>query len=105
MSKWTEQELAELEDPETWDWDSAEEHPPVETPSARVSVRFSAAELGVLERAAEQAGLQLTAYIRGLPSPALSLLPYPSPPTAAAGSRPAARARFGIRSLLVGFLI
>jgi hypothetical protein len=64
MSKWTDEELAELEDPETWDWESAEEHPPVQTPGARVPVRFSAAELGVLERAAEQAGLKLTAYVR-----------------------------------------
>jgi len=64
MSKWTDDELAELEDPETWDWESAEEHAPVNAPGARVSVRFSAAELGMLERAAEQAGLKLTAYVR-----------------------------------------
>jgi hypothetical protein len=64
MPEWTDEELAELEDPETWDWESAKEHPPVESPSARVSVRFSAAKLGVLERAAEQAGLKLTAYVR-----------------------------------------
>src|SRR5438045_41395 len=51
MPEWTDEELAELEDPETGDWESAEEHPPVESPSARVSVRFSAAKLGVLERA------------------------------------------------------
>jgi hypothetical protein len=64
MAKWTDEELAELEDPDTWDWESAEVHPPVENPGARVSVRFTAAELGVVERAAEQAGMKLTAYIR-----------------------------------------
>ena len=80
MSKWTDEELAELEDPESWDWESAAEHPAVETPSARVSVRFSADELGVLERAAEQAGIKLTAYIRAAALARAQSAALPEPP-------------------------
>jgi hypothetical protein len=58
-----EDELKILQDPATWDWDSAETHPPVENPGMRITIRAQGADLRVLTEAAEAAGMTLPAYV------------------------------------------
>ena len=50
--------------PEHWDWDSAEVHPAVERPGARITVRVEGDDLTMLLAAASAAGLTLPAYVR-----------------------------------------
>ena len=50
-------EEREFMDPETWDWDSIEELPPVPNPSAVLPVRFSLDEMRRVGQAAEAEGL------------------------------------------------
>ena len=63
--EWTEEELAELEDPEMWDWEKAEvlPRPPGGAP-ARVSVSFTVNELELIDQQVEQLEMTLTDYIR-----------------------------------------
>ena len=63
MSKWTDEELVELEDPDQLDWDNAEWRPGNPNAGAVLSVRFTTAELTRVEMAAEAAGLSLFQFI------------------------------------------
>ena len=58
------QELRELQDPDTWDWEKGELHPPRPARSAVVAVRFTGDEFDRVATAAEQAGVRLTDWIR-----------------------------------------
>ena len=60
---WDEQELAELEDPATWE-DESITLPPAQNPGAVVAVRFTSEEVGRLERTATANGLRITEFIR-----------------------------------------
>lgn len=60
----SDEELRALEDPDHWDWDSAEVHPAVERPGARISVRVAGDDLAALLAAASAAGMTLAAYVR-----------------------------------------
>ena len=67
MSKWTDEELRELEeDEDQWDWDHGElvEPSPPEHRGARVVVRLERDEFRRLGVAADQAGERLTEFIR-----------------------------------------
>lgn len=58
------EELKELQDPDNWDWDSAQEMPPVKNPRASVRVAFDLRDFELVADGAEQAGLKLTEFIR-----------------------------------------
>jgi hypothetical protein len=58
------EEERELMDPDTWDWDSIEELPPVQTPRAVIPVRFSLEELKRVGRVADAEGVPLSKYFR-----------------------------------------
>ena len=57
-------EERELMDPDTWDWDSIEEYPPVPDPGAVIPVRFSLEELTRVGRAADAEGVSLSEYVK-----------------------------------------
>jgi hypothetical protein len=59
-----ERELAELEDPATWDDESAEVLPPAEDPRVVVPIRFTPEEFARVARFARASGLPLTQCIR-----------------------------------------
>jgi hypothetical protein len=59
-------EERELMDPDTWDWDSMEEHPPVPNSGVVVAIRFSLEEMTSVGRAADAEGVTLSEYIRQL---------------------------------------
>jgi hypothetical protein len=63
-SRWTEDELAELEAPETWDLEGAEAHPPVASARAVVPLTLARNELATIEQAAQARGMALTEYMR-----------------------------------------
>ena len=50
-------------DPETWDWESAEELPPVANPGIVLEIRFSREEIWRVAAAASEAGVSLDAFI------------------------------------------
>src|SRR5687767_4264631 len=54
----------ELEDPETWDYESATLHPPVKDPRAVVSVGFPAADFRLVAEYARSTGMKLSEFIR-----------------------------------------
>ena len=62
---WTEEELAELEDPANWDWESAEHHPGNPDHESYVTLRFAKEEFRQLAKAARLAQVPLTEFIRG----------------------------------------
>jgi hypothetical protein len=59
---------ASLEDeflnPDYWDWDSAETHPPVEQRGARIAVRVEGDDLKALLAAANAADMTVVEYVR-----------------------------------------
>ena len=57
-------EERELMDPDTWDWSSLEELPPVQNPAAILPIRFSLEEMTRVGRAAEAEGLTIYEYIK-----------------------------------------
>lgn len=59
-----EPELDELENPDNWDWENAEEVVPTQEPGAVVARRFSGAEFDRLDKAAERSAMRLTDFIR-----------------------------------------
>jgi hypothetical protein len=63
MSKWTEEELLALEDPDQWEPGEIVEPVPPEQRGAVVAVRFNREEFRQIAHAAERAGVRLTAYI------------------------------------------
>ena len=64
MHKWTEAELAELENPDTWDWDSAQRYPPNPNAGSVFRVRLQGAELREIADAARAAGVTLATFLR-----------------------------------------
>jgi hypothetical protein len=64
-SKWTAEELAELEDPANWDWGSAEHHPGNPDHESYVTLRFAKEEFRQLAQAARTMEVPLTEFIRG----------------------------------------
>jgi hypothetical protein len=61
-----ERELAELEDPTTWDDETAEVLPAADDPRVVVPVRFTPDEFARVARFARASGLQLTECIRSV---------------------------------------
>ena len=60
----TDAELAELQDPETWDWESAQRYPPNPNAGAVVRVRIPHVEFGEIADAARAAGVTLATFLR-----------------------------------------
>lgn len=56
-------EVEPLQDPNAWDWDSAERAAKPGSPGAVVAVRFSLPELTLLNTAADCKGLPLTQFV------------------------------------------
>jgi hypothetical protein len=63
MNDITEAELAELQDPDTWDWDSAERGAPHAQASAVVRVRLRGADFWAVAAAARAAGQTLASFL------------------------------------------
>ena len=63
MSKLSEKQLRELEDPATWG-EGGDVHPAVKSPRAVVSVAFPRDEFGRVAEAARAQGMTLSAFIR-----------------------------------------
>jgi hypothetical protein len=59
-------ELRELQDPDTWDWEAGELHPPVPDAKIVVAVEFTAEEFHRLGTASHQAGLRVTTFVHDL---------------------------------------
>jgi hypothetical protein len=57
-------EERELMDPDTWDWSSLKELPPVQNPAAILPIRFSLEEMTRVGRAAEAEGPTIYEYIK-----------------------------------------
>jgi hypothetical protein len=62
MSKWTDEELAKLEDPDTWDWDTEIPTDPSPNPGARVAVDIDSPDFQRIARCAEEQGEKLSAF-------------------------------------------
>lgn len=62
--RYTSEELKELEDPESWDFDTVQVLPPVKNPMAIVKVTFNRDELNHVETMARQRGMSLIAFIK-----------------------------------------
>jgi hypothetical protein len=60
----TDKELAELQNPDTWDWDSAERHPPNPNAGAVVRVHMRAAEFREIMQAVRATGSTLATFMR-----------------------------------------
>lgn len=56
-------EERELMDPETWDWESAEERPPVANPGIVLEIRFSHDEIQRVTAAASAAGVPVDTFV------------------------------------------
>ena len=63
MTRWTEDELKQLEDPEQWDSENAEAFPGGQARGAVVAVRFDRRDFAEIARAAREAGVPLTRFI------------------------------------------
>ncbi len=59
-----EDELRELQDPSSWDWEHAEVVPPAENPGAVVAVRFAADDFARIAQRAREANVSLTTFVR-----------------------------------------
>ena len=57
-------EERELMDPDTWDWDSLTELPPVPNPGAVLPIRFSLDEMTRIGRAADAENVTIHEYVR-----------------------------------------
>ncbi|HZS01183.1 MAG TPA: hypothetical protein VFE37_20865 [Chloroflexota bacterium] len=64
MNEPDDRELARLEDPATWDWDSAEVHPGTPNPGIILEVRFQGADADAVLGAAEAAGMGAIEFVR-----------------------------------------
>jgi hypothetical protein len=64
MTDLTEAELAELQDPESWDWESAERHPPNLNAGAVVRVRLTGQDFRAIAQAARAADMTLADFVR-----------------------------------------
>lgn len=64
--EWTAEKLAELEDPDYWDPDWVQVHPPVPDHAMRVAVRFTREEFRIVAGRAEQAGMTVPAFLKAL---------------------------------------
>jgi hypothetical protein len=64
MNEADERELARLQDPNTWDWDSAEAHPGTPNPGIVLEVRFQGTDADVVLGAAEAAGMGAIEFVR-----------------------------------------
>jgi hypothetical protein len=56
-------EERELMDPNAWDWESAEERPPVANPGIVLEIRFSREEIRRVTTAASEAGVSVDAFV------------------------------------------
>jgi hypothetical protein len=63
MTRWTEEELRQLEDPEQWDSENALAFPGGQARGAVVAVRFDRTDFPEIARAAREAGVPLTRFI------------------------------------------
>ena len=59
-----EDELRELQDPSSWDFERAEVVPPAENAGAVIAVRFAADDFARIAQRATEAKMGLTAFIR-----------------------------------------
>lgn len=57
-------ELAELQEPASWDYENAEPFPGTELPRAAVVVQFSGEDFSRLAKQAERAGMKVSEFIR-----------------------------------------
>lgn len=57
-------ELAELQDPDAWDYEHAEPYPAAHLPRAVVTVTFQGEDFIRVTKQAEQRGMTLTDFIR-----------------------------------------
>jgi hypothetical protein len=57
-------ELSELEDPESWDWDDVQIHQPVANRFAVVSVTLTRDDFQTVAAAARARGMTLTQFVR-----------------------------------------
>jgi len=60
----TDADLAELQDPDTWDWESAERHPPNSHARAVVRVHMGAAEFREIMMAVRTTGSTLEEFMQ-----------------------------------------
>ncbi len=63
MSRWTDEELKELEEADQWDWDSGELCPGVKNRQTAVKVVFAGADFDRLSEAAQQLGVSTVQFI------------------------------------------
>ena len=58
------EELMELENPETWDWETAEMRPPVKAGRTVVSVAFARGDFQLVAKFAVGLGMRTSVFIR-----------------------------------------
>ena len=58
------EELKELENPETWDWETAEMRPPVKAGRTVVSVAFAREDFQLVAKFADRVGKRTSVFIR-----------------------------------------
>lgn len=58
------EEMNDLENPENWDFEKAERHPPVKGPRVIVSVAFPRDAYEQVARSAQQRGMRVSEFIR-----------------------------------------
>jgi hypothetical protein len=63
MSRWTDEDLKELEEADQWDWDSGELRPGVGNRRTTVKVVFAGADFDRLSEAAQQLGVSTIQFI------------------------------------------
>lgn len=63
MVRWADEELRELEDPDTWET-ASESRPPVKNQRSVVSVAFAREDFEHVARAARQRGMRTSEFIR-----------------------------------------
>lgn len=61
---WTNEELRELENPDTWDWENEVAHGPSSSPGAYIRVLFVDDELTRVAECARRHNMELTEFIR-----------------------------------------
>lgn len=61
---WTDEELRQLEDPDTWDWETEVAHGPSRAPGAYIRVPFVDGELTRVAEYARDHDMELTEFIR-----------------------------------------
>lgn len=61
---WTDEELRQLEDPDTWDWETEVAHGPSPSPGAYIRVPFVDGELTRVAECARKHDMDLTEFVR-----------------------------------------